>query len=97
VPILSKRLLRILNAYLWGPRKVVRASPVRLGAPGFALRYTPGIVAGPKLDRFRAHGFFCGRFVRGRWYRIPAEAATMLRKLTAGLHPLRVTAPPRSC
>jgi hypothetical protein len=97
VPVVNKRLLRILNAYLWGPRKVVRATPVRLGAPGFALRYTSGIVAGPKLDRFRAHGFFCGRFVRGRWYRFPAEAAHALRKLTVGMRPLRVYPPPPSC
>jgi hypothetical protein len=101
VPLVDKRLLRILSAYYWGPRKVVQAPPVRVGARGFALRwkngYTSAVVAGAKLDRFRAQGFFCGRFVRGRWYRFPAEAATVLKKLTAEVRPLRVTAPPRSC
>jgi hypothetical protein len=101
VPIADKRVLRILTAYYWGPRKVVQAPPVRVGARGFALRwkngYTSAVVAGAKLDRFRAQGFFCGRFVRGRWYRFPAEAAAMVEKLTAQIRPLRVTAPPRSC
>jgi hypothetical protein len=101
VPIASKRLLRILSAYYWGPRQVVRTAPVHRGAPGFALRfrdgYASGIVGGANLDRFRGQGFSCGRFVRGRWYRLPAEAAAGLRKLATGLRPLRVPAPPRSC
>lgn len=100
-PIVQKRLLRILSAYYWGPRKVTRAAPVRLGARGFALRwkngYTSAVVGGAKLDRLRAQGFFCGRFVRGRWYRFPAEATIMVKKLTAGMRPLRITAPPPSC
>ena len=53
--------------------------------------------AAPRLDRFRAYGFFCGRFRRGKWYRFPARAAAALRMLTAGLRPLRVSAPPPSC
>jgi hypothetical protein len=95
-PIVDKRLLRILSAYYWGPRKVVRAAPVRVGARGFALRwrngYTSAVVGGATLGRFRAQGFYCGRFVRGRWYRFPAEAAAAMKKLTAGVRPLRVTA-----
>ena len=101
VPIVSKRLLRILNAYYWGPRRVVRAGPVRRGAPAFALRwrngYVSGLVAGADLNRFRAHGFFCGRFVGGRWYRFPAKASIWLKKLTAALRPMHVYAPPPSC
>jgi hypothetical protein len=101
VPIVNKRLLRILSAYYYGPRKVVLAAPVRIGARGFALRwrngYTSAVVGGATLDRFRAQGFFCGRFVRGRWYRFPVEATAGLRKLTAGIRPLRVTAAPPSC
>jgi hypothetical protein len=100
VPIANERLLRILSAYYWG-RKPVRTAPVRPGARAFALRfrngYTSAVVGGPRLDRFRAQGVFCGRFVRGVWYRFPAEAGVGLRRLTAGIQPLLVTAPPRSC
>jgi hypothetical protein len=101
VPIVNERLLKILSAYYYGPRRVVRAAPVRRGAPGFALRWRDGyvsaVVAGANLDRFRGQGFFCGRFVRGKWYRFPAGAAAALRTMTAGMRPLRVMAPPRSC
>ena len=101
VPIMNRRLVRILNAYYWGPRPVIRAGPVRRGAPAFALRwrdgYVSGLVAGADLNRFRAHGFFCERFVRGRWYRFRAEATVWLKKLTTQLRPLRVYAPPPSC
>jgi len=100
-PIVDKRVLKVLSAYYWGPRRLFRAAPVRLGARGFALRwrngYTSAVVAGARLERFRAQGFFCGRFVRGRWYRFPVEASAALRKRTAGVRPLRVTAPPPSC
>ena len=101
VPIVNKRLLKILSSYYYGPRRVARAGPVRRGVPGFALRwrdgFASGLVAGAELNRFRGHGFFCGRFVRGRWYRFPAEATAALRRLTAGIRPLRVYPPPRSC
>jgi len=33
VPIVNERLLKILSAYYYGPRRVVRAAPVRHGAP----------------------------------------------------------------
>jgi hypothetical protein len=101
VPIVNQRVLKVLSTYYYGPRRVVRAGPVRRGAPGFALRwrdgFASGLVAGTDLNRFRGHGFFCGRFVRGRWYRFPAEATAALRRLTAGIRPLRVYPPPRSC
>jgi len=98
---MNRSLLRVLSSYYWGPTRVTRATPVRNGAPAFELRfrngYASGIVASSRLDRFRAYGFFCGRFVHGKWYDFPARASTALRKLTAGLRPLRVSAPPRSC
>lgn len=101
MPIVNPRLLRILSNYYWGPRRVARARPVHRGTPAFALRwrdgYASGLVAGADLVRFRGHGFFCGRFVRGKWYLFPAEATAALKKLTAGIRPLRVYAPPRSC
>jgi hypothetical protein len=101
VPIVNKRLLRILSNYYWGPSRIVRTAPVHRGARAFALRwrngYTSGLVGGAGLERFRGHGFFCGRFVPGHWYRFPAEATVWLKRLTAGMRPLRVYAPPPSC
>jgi hypothetical protein len=101
VPIMNRSVLRVLSSYYWGPRQLARAGPVRRGAPGFELRfgddYASGMVASTWLNRFRAYGFFCGRFVRGRWYRFPPRAVAEIRRLTAGLEPLRVSAPPRSC
>ncbi|HLM36212.1 MAG TPA: hypothetical protein VK287_00330 [Gaiellaceae bacterium] len=99
--IMNPGVMRALSAYYWGPGRVLRAGPVRNGAPAFELRfrngYASGLVASTWLNRFRAYGFFCGRFERGKWYRFPARAVAELRMLTAGLEPLRVSAPPRSC
>ena len=101
VAIMNPGVMPILSAYYWGPRRAPRAGPVRKGAPGFELRfrdgYPSGMVASMWLNRFRAYGFFCGRFERGKWYRFPARAVTELRRLTVRLEPLRVSAPPRSC
>lgn len=70
-------------------------SAVPRGAPAFQLRYlngyVTGIVAGASLDRFLSYGVHVGWFARGRWYRIPAQAAQELRRLTAALKPLHVT------
>src|SRR5439155_2528068 len=101
VSITNRHLLRILSDYYYGSRRVPRAARVRLGAPGFELRYkngyASGMVAGTMLKRFRAYSFYCGRFQRGKWYRFPAGAASTLRRITTGMHPQRVSAPPRSC
>lgn len=101
VPITNVRLVRALSVFYWRDGRAPRATRVRLGAPGFELRYrngyATGMVASRKLDRFRAYGFYCERFQRGRWYRFPARAAAALQKLTAGLRPLRVGPPPPSC
>jgi|SRR5919201_6201789 hypothetical protein len=101
VPIMNRHVTEILSRYYWGPSRVRRAGPVRRGAPGFELRfgddYVSGMVATKWLNRFRAYGFFCGRFERGKWYLFPPRAAAALRRLTAGLRPMRVAAPPPSC
>jgi hypothetical protein len=101
VPLVDKSLLRVLERHYWGPGSLQRAPRVRLGAPGFFLRfrdgYATGIVAGAKLGRFQAYGFYCERFERGRWYRFPDRAALALRRLTAHLRPVRVLPAPRSC
>jgi len=71
------------------------AAAVRLGTPAFELRfrngYVTGIVATARVDRFLSYGVNLGWFRRGRWYRVPPAAAAELRRLTAGLIPLRVT------
>ena len=101
VPIMNRGVLRLLSSYYWGPAPVPHAGPVRNGAPGFELRfqdrYPSGMVASRWLNRFRAYGFFCGRFERGTWYRFPTRAVVEVRRLSAGLRPLRVSAPPPSC
>jgi hypothetical protein len=101
VAIMNPGVMRILSAYYWGPGRAPRAGPARNGAPGFELRFRDGqpsgIVASTWLNRFRAYGFVCGRFERGKWYRFPARAVTELRMLTVRLEPLRVSAPLRSC
>jgi hypothetical protein len=102
VPIVNRAVLPVFNSLYWGPSPVVRAPKVPVGAPAFELRfrngYVSGIVGTKNLDRFRAYGFFCGRFQRGKWYRVPERAVRELRRLTASLWPMRVTRTvPRSC
>jgi hypothetical protein len=101
VPLVDRDLLSGLARYYYGEGSVARAPRVRLGSPGFVLRfrngYATGIVGGAKLGRFQSYGVVCGRFERGRWYRVPPRAALALRRLTADLRPMRVPRPPRSC
>ena len=102
VPIVNAGTLRALSAYYYGDGRVTRAPPVLAGAPAFQLQYedgyVSGIVAGARLDRFRAYGFYCGRFQTGKWYRVPRRLAADLRALTATLRPARVgRGVPRSC
>jgi hypothetical protein len=95
VPIVNRAVLPVFSAFYWGEGRAPRAPRVLVGAPAFELRfgvdYVSGIVATKRLDRFRAYGFNCGRFQRGKWYRVPARAVQQLRRLTASLRPLRVT------
>jgi hypothetical protein len=99
---MNRIVLPVFSAFYWGPGRAPRATKVPVGAPAFELRfgddYVSGIVASPRLDRFRAYGFNCGRFQRGRWYRVPARAVREMRRLTESLRPLRVTRTvPPSC
>jgi hypothetical protein len=101
VQLVDRDLLRGLARYYYGQGSVVQATRVRLGSPGYVLRfrngYATGIVAGAKLGRFQSYGVICGRFERGRWYRVPPRAALALRRLTVDLRPARVPRPPHSC
>jgi hypothetical protein len=101
VSIKNPHLARILSDFYWSAERPRRAPRVPLGTPGFELRwsdgYATGMVAGTMLKRFRAYGFYCERFQRGKWYWIPPRAAAALRRMTAGMRPMRVSAPPPSC
>lgn len=80
---------------LWGPSRVVRAPTPPVGSPIFQLRFRDGPAGAIISARaIRVHGLFCGRFQRGKWYRLPAS----LRGVTARLKPKRLRAfVPRSC
>jgi hypothetical protein len=102
VAIRDRSVLRVLSSFYWGNVRAQRAHPVRPGARAFQLRfghdYVSGIVGSPRLDRFRAYGVNCGRFQRGRWYRVPKRAVAEIQRLTKGLGPSKVSRiPPRSC
>jgi len=80
---------------LWGQSRIPRAPIPAVGSPVFQLRFKDG-PAGAVVNAtaIRVHGLNCGRFKRGRWYRLPAS----LRGLTAGLQPRSLNARvPRSC
>jgi hypothetical protein len=86
---------RAFSDLLWGPSRVVRAPTPRIGSPIFQLRFKDG-PAGAIISAtaIRVHGLFCGRFQRGKWYRL----LTSLRGITTGLKPKRLRASvPRSC
>jgi hypothetical protein len=101
VRLVDQGLLRSLARYYYGQGSVERAPRVALGSPGFVLRfrngYATGVVAGAELGRFQSYGVICGRFTRGRWYRVPPRVAFALRRVTADLRPMRVPRPPHSC
>jgi hypothetical protein len=86
---------RAFSALLWGDARVRRAPTPRVGSPIYQLRFENG-PAGAIISAtaIRVHGLNCGRFERGKWYRLPAT----LRGLAAGLKPKRLRASvPRSC
>ena len=96
VPITNRAVLPLLSSFYYVAAHDPRVAPrVRLGAPAFELRFTNGYVTGiaasTRLDRFLSYGVNTTRFRRGVWYRMPARLALELRKLTAGMKPLRVT------
>jgi hypothetical protein len=102
VSIEDPSLIPRMDSFLWGPERVVHARRVRPGTRAFKLRfrngYVWGTVATAKLNRFQAHGYYCGRFEYGEWYRVPPRVAAAWRALTHGVRPLRVPAtPPYSC
>jgi hypothetical protein len=86
---------RAFSALLWGDGTVPRAPTPRVGSPVFQLHFRDG-PAGAIITAaaVRVAGLNCGRFQRGKWYRLPRA----LRELTRGLEPRRLRAAvPRSC
>jgi hypothetical protein len=86
---------RAFSALLWGDRPVTPAPTPRVGSPIFQLRFKSG-PAGAVISSsaIRVHGLNCGRFLRGRWYRLPAS----IRGVGGGLEPKRLRSSiPRSC
>lgn len=86
---------RAFSHLLWGPSRIVRAPTPAVGSPIFQLRFKDGPVGAIiSATAIRVHGLICGRFQRGKWYRLPAS----LRGITAGLEPKRLRAwIPPSC
>lgn len=80
--------------YYSGPALAHRGVPA-LGTPYYALRfdngYVTGIVATNRLDRFLSYGVHLERFARDQWYAVPPKLAAELRRLAAGMRPLRLT------
>jgi hypothetical protein len=102
VSIKDPALVPRMHSFLWGPQRLVHAQRVRPGTQAFELRfrngYAWGMVATAKLNRFRAYGFYCGRFQVGEWYRVPPRVAAAWHALTRGMRPLRSpAAPPFAC
>jgi hypothetical protein len=93
VLIVDRSLLSGLSRfYFLKPSPVVHKP--RLGAPYLQIKASNGFVTGlaatRQLDRFRSGGMG-KQFGPDDWYRVPASVARGLRRLAAGLHPLRVT------
>jgi hypothetical protein len=98
VAITSRAVLPQLGSFYYGNYGLTPMQRPAFGAFGvryYQLRfrngYVSGIVAGARLDRFLSYGVNLGRFVRNRWYALPRRLSAELRRVTAGLSPLRLT------
>jgi hypothetical protein len=94
-PVTQSAQARAFSALLWGDGTVPRAPTPRVGSTVFQLRFRDG-PAGAIITStaIRVAGLNCGRFQRGKWYRLPRA----LKGLTTGLEPRRLRAAvPRSC
>ena len=95
VAVMEPHAVQALERFYYTGAQPARAPAVRLGAPVLQLRfrngYVTGIVGTAKLDRFLSYGVYLERFKRGQWYRLSDTAAAGLRRLAAGLTPMRLT------
>ncbi len=95
VPVTKRDVVAQLGPFYYsGPALAHRRAPA-LGSPYFQLRfpngYVTGIVATRQLDRFLSYGVHLERFDANTWYAVPRKLSAELRRLTAGMRPLRVT------
>jgi hypothetical protein len=95
IPIVNRTVLPLIGAFYYegpSPRRVRKPA---LGSPYYELRfdngYVTGVVATRRLDRFLSYGVYLGRFARGAWHAVPQPLSKELRRMTAGLRPLRIT------
>jgi len=95
VAIVQQPVLSALARFYYGGPAPAEVRAPRIGAPYLQLEfsngYVTGIAASARLDRFRSGGVNMGQFSMERWYRVPANVALGLRRLAAGLEPMRVT------
>jgi hypothetical protein len=95
IAIVNRAVLPRLGSFYYGGPSPARARRPKLGAPYYELRfrngYVTGLVATRQLDRFLSYGVYLERFARNRWYAVPHQMSRELRRLTAGLRPLRLT------
>jgi len=95
VHVVDRAAVTALGHFYYAVGHPPQARVVPLGAPAYQLRfrngYVTGLVATAKLDRFLSYGVHLERFARGRWYQVPEAVAAELRRLAAGLRPLRLT------
>jgi hypothetical protein len=86
---------RAFSDLLWGDRPVTRTPTPRVGSEIYQLRFRSGpLGAIISPTAIRVHGLRCGRFQRGKWYRLPPALIGVTRGLEAKR--LRATVP-RSC
>jgi hypothetical protein len=95
IAIVKADAVKRLGPFYYSGPALTHVSAPTLGTPYYQLRfrnnYVTGIVAGRQLDRFLSYGVHLERFARDTWYAVPAKLSAELRRLTAGMRPLRVT------
>ena len=95
VAIVKADTVKRLGPFYYSGPALAHMSQPPLGTPYYQLRfrnnYVTGIVATRQLDRFLSYGVHLERFARDTWYAVPPKLSAELRRLTAGLRPLRVT------
>ena len=95
VTIVRREALPLLGSFYYSGPPLAHVRRPALGTPYYELRfpngYATGIVATRRLDRFLSYGVHLERFARDSWYAVPPRLSKELRRLTAGLRPLRVT------
>jgi hypothetical protein len=95
VPVVNREELPQLGSFYYGGASPARVRRPKLGARYYELRfrngYVTGIVATRRLDRFLSYGVNLDRFARSKWYAVPHQMSSELRRLTVGLRPLHLT------